>query len=208
MKFLFFKYIGTDLFYIFFNFLQNFFMKKLVNRAFTLIELLVVITIVGIVVLASSRINFNQISDSQKAKIFTNKIVSNIETVRNNSLIWRWVWIKLEQAQNWKVEMLVWDSWNLSTFYSTWVYIKENNLSFDFENFAKIESINCLKLDNSVVENINSWSWKIIFTWGSFAFSWGTNCSNSKKIKLNLRFKEDIQTIEINSVNWLITKSF
>ncbi len=183
-------------------------MKKLVNGAFTLIELLVVITIVGIVLFASSRINFNQISDSQKAKIFTNKIVSNIETVRNNSLIWRWVWTKLEQAKNWKVEMLVWDSWNLSTFYSTWVYIKENNLSFDFENFAKIESIDCLKLDNSVVENINSWSWKIIFTWGNFAFSWGTNCYTSKKMKLNIKFKDDIQTIEINSVNWLITKSF
>ena len=57
------------------------------NNAFTIIELLVAIVIVIIITLSGSNIAFRAISDKQNLEISTNKIISEIERIRNNSLI-------------------------------------------------------------------------------------------------------------------------
>ena len=66
------------------------------NNAFTIVELLVAIVVVIIITLSWSNIAFRAISDKQNLEISTNKIISEIERVRNNSLIWKGIWTNLE----------------------------------------------------------------------------------------------------------------
>jgi len=49
---------------------------------------MVAIAIIGIIALWATSFNFNKVSNGEKLKIFNNNIVSNIETIRNNSLMW------------------------------------------------------------------------------------------------------------------------
>ena len=64
-------------------------MKKIFpkKKAFSLIELLIVIVIIGILILGSNFLSFNKISDKQELEIKTIRVISQIEEIRNNSLL-------------------------------------------------------------------------------------------------------------------------
>lgn len=62
-------------------------MKNIDSYAFTLIELLLVIALIVIMTLGGMSLNFNTLTDEQNLNIFTNKIKTNFEEIRNNALL-------------------------------------------------------------------------------------------------------------------------
>lgn len=64
-------------------------MKKNNKIAFTMVEIMVVIALITIFYLWITSLNFWQKSNEQKAEILANKIVSEIESYRNDVLFWK-----------------------------------------------------------------------------------------------------------------------
>lgn len=75
------------------------------KSAFTLIELMIVIVLIGIIFLMFGNMNLNYMWDKQKAEQFANKIISEIETVRNNALVGRAikVWNEYKIPNHWSI---------------------------------------------------------------------------------------------------------
>lgn len=59
------------------------------RKAFTLVELIVVIAVMLIVMLNIRSVDFNRLNDWQKLDLFVNKIVTDIEILRNDELMWK-----------------------------------------------------------------------------------------------------------------------
>ena len=101
-------------------------MKKNNHNAFTLIELMVVIGIIAILILGSNFLNFNKVSNKQKLDTKTIRIVSQIEEIRNNSLLWKWIWTELIVPKKYRIDFSTSWSWVISTKYYSWSYMDYN----------------------------------------------------------------------------------
>ena len=184
-------------------------MKKISNTAFTLIELMVVIAIIAILILGSNFLNFNKVSNKQKLDTKTIRIVSQIEEIRNNSLLWKWIWTELVVPEKYKIDFSTSWSWVIKAQYFSWSYIDYNfdkEISFS-NNFDSISEIKCFKLNNSTSENtFNSWSnwtWTILIEWANMSLSWSCD-STTKILELTIKRKANTKKIQINTLNWLI----
>lgn len=175
------------------------------NKAFTLIELLVWITIISIIILWATNIDYNRLSQKQKLEIFTNNIKSDFERIRNNSLAWKWIWTSLDIPNKWKLEYSKSSSWTVTTStsldnWATWSPYKNN---IDFQPGYNISQIRCLELDWTFIENLNSTeTWSIEIEWSNI----NLNCTigNPKILELSINFRQDTEIITINSLNWLV----
>jgi len=95
-------------------------MQKNPYTAFTLIELLVVISIITILALWISQISFTTMWDKQKLDTTVARIVSNIETVRWNALMWKWIWDQLTVPESYQIDFSTTWSGNITTQYLSW----------------------------------------------------------------------------------------
>lgn len=175
------------------------------KKAFTLIELLVAMAIISIMVVWVTNIDFKWISNKDRLEIFVIKIISEIETVRNNSLIWKWIWTNLTVPEKWKIEISKKWSWSLlTTSYSWTTALAQYN--FPFQEFYSIDSISCWKINevnNSLSNTLNSTqSWTIVFEQWNITLS--DKCDKNQKIEITVKYKEFEKKIYFNSVNWLI----
>lgn len=184
-------------------------MKKIFpkKKAFSLIELLIVIVIIGILILGSNFLSFNKISDKQELEIKTIRVISQIEEIRNNSLLWKWIWTDLVVPEKYRMDFSTSWSWIINTQYLSWGYINNNlyNKKIKFwNNFDSISEIKCLNLDKiSGNTLLNTETWSIIIEWANMSLSW--SCDTSTKIlELTIKRKEDTKKIQINTLNWLI----
>lgn len=188
-------------------FLQIFIMKKVKKIIwFTLIELLLVITIIWIIALWLSQMNFNASSDKQKNEIFTNKIISNFEEVRNYSLLWKWIWVNLDNPEKWKVEFSTTWSWNITSYYFSWAIWTKYNENLFWTGY-EIKNIECISLDNIDRSWNIAWTWIIEIIWPKLTLTWACNTDPSyKKLLIDVSYKNNFENnIEINTVNWLIS---
>ena len=64
--------------------MNNFLTKN--KKAFTLIELVIVLALIGLFLLFTNPFNFNILSNEQKSEIFANKIISTLETSRDEAI--------------------------------------------------------------------------------------------------------------------------
>ena len=184
-------------------------MKKIHTYGFTLIELLVVISIISILFLWASKINFNSLNDKQKIEIFGNKVVSKFETIRNFAIIWKWIWLNLETPEKWKIEFSNSWSWNIKSSYFSWTlanWVKYDEIIFN--NNYKIQKIECLNFDESSSINFAwamLWTWIIEIVWSKLTLTWSCNNPIYKKIKTTIKYKNNFEkNIEINTINWLV----
>ncbi len=178
---------------------------KNINKAFTVIELLVVIAVIIIMVLWATNMNFNSTTNNQKLEIFTNKVISEIETVRTNDLVWKWElnWAALEIPDKWLIEFSSSWLWSIST------KIERNSSIEDFSDFFmeegfSIDEVWCDMPDRTSYNTTNSWT--IVFDKWNYSLQW-VNCQNWETlitIKTWFRWIQD--TINFDTINWLIIK--
>lgn len=184
-------------------------MNKIKIKAFTLIELLIAITLISILALWISNIYFNSIWDKEKNNWFMNQIRTSIETIKNNAIIWKWVWNTIIVPDFWKINIKETSpsfSWAISYYYWTWSIITSTlwNIYDWFEikldNFQKITNLICANNKQTstwAIDNID-----ILIEWKNLSLSW---CSNDKKtIILTTEYKNFSKTISLNTINWVI----
>ena len=183
-------------------------MKK--KNAFTLIELLVWMSIIVIIALWTTKINFNYSTNNQKLEIFTNSISSEIERVRNNSLIWKWVWVELNLPNKRKIDFSISWSWVMITSYSTWTVLgadkwqKDNSLYI--KDWYSIDTINCPSpLFPSIPITLTATeSWTIVFE--GWDINLANDCLSALEITINSSYANNSNIIEFNTINWLIKR--
>jgi len=178
-------------------FFTNFFMIFIKTKAFTIVELLIAIAIIWIIVIWVSNLNFSNISDKQRMDSFYYKIKSEIETVKNNSLIWKAIDSSMTVPKEWKIDFAS-GSTNINISYSwaTWINYKNINI----EKLYKIKGIKCSP-SNSILATWNTWS--LIINWINLSLSW---CSspNDKTLIITTWYKEFEKKLEINTVSWVL----
>ncbi len=179
------------------------------KNAFTIIELLVAITIISILILWATNINFSRLNDKQKIDIYTNKILINYEQIRNNSLLGKWIWIDLVIPNKREINFSNYWSWQISTKYYTWttdIGIVDNIIFFN--DFYEISEIKCLSLDENNLVTFtwsNTATWTIEIKWNNLTLTWSCNNQIHKKLITTIKYKNNFEKkIEINTVNWLI----
>lgn len=178
------------------------------SRWFTLTELLVVITIIWILIVWASNINFNPQIDRQNAEMFSNNIFTSIETIRNNSLLGKWVWSGsiMTHPEKWTVNITSNGTGSISANYTSGTTFPVSTFSVDFINqHGRIAGLSCETIDGASTSTGNSVA--IDFTWNTLSFTGNTWCSSDKKIlKIKTQYKTFEKTIKINSITWLIEK--
>lgn len=169
--------------------------------AFTLIELLIVITITMIIIIWSSRVNFNFSTDKSRLESFKNKIVAQIETVRTNDLVWKGIWINLITPEKWEMNFSNTSSGEIEIFYSTdW----NNSVSYNdmiIEDFYYIENVKCTNVSWSYIDED---SWIIVFEKWNYSLS--GSCLGYSEIEINIWYKSIKDSIDFDTVNWLIKR--
>ena len=173
----------------------------------TIIELLVVIAITWILVIWVSQINRGGLSDRQKIAIFINKLVSNIEVVRNNALIWKGIWLDLVVPQKWKIDFFSSWTWEIITSYDldwtgSWNVFDKFSVILDKPYFLK--SLECLNLSWDL-EEVLSQTWSIIIEHNKFFLSWCSDVS-SKKLRIVLKHKFFEEAFIVNTINGVIER--
>lgn len=179
-------------------------MKYFKNKYwFTLTEVLIAITIISIMILWVTSIDYNRLSNKQKNEIFVNNIKTNFETIRNYSLSWKWVWVDLIIPNKWQINFSNTSSWKIETkYYSGWSLYTYNNL--DFIDWREISYIECLSLDKNVDNVISSWTWIIEIKWDKLILAWDCTNSTSKILQIWINFRGNEEILEFNTLNWLV----
>jgi len=178
---------------------------KNINKAFTVIELLVVIAVIIIMVLWATNMNFNSTTNKQKLEIFTNKVISQIETVRTNDLVGKAEldWSELEIPDRWFIEVSTAWLWKLTTKIERNSNI-ENFSELFMEEWFSIDEVWC-DLPNWTSYNTTN-TWTIVFEKWNYSLRW-INCETwetTLSIKTGFRWVQN--TISFDTLNWLIKK--
>jgi len=179
------------------------------NKAFTLIELIVWITIMWILAFAISNIDFNRLSNKQKLELFAWKIKTTYETVRNNSLAWRWIWTNLIIPQKRNINFSKNNSWTI-----LWEAYDETDTLLDsysllMPNNIIIESIKCWEYwEDETNYNEMSNTWTIEFRWINIKLNLNSdaNCDliKDKILEIDIKDKIERKKIIFNTLNWLV----
>jgi len=176
-------------------------MKKNI-KAFTLIELVVVTAIIAIIATAVINLNFTSQVDKQKWMDSSNMIFNQINKVKTESLLWKWIWEDLIFPDERIIKI---NTWNLITWYlSGWINIELENSIF-LENF-EIDNIKCFDYNK-----VNSWSINsidLIFRWYDLSFSWCDNSFSGAILEFETKYKkQNINKFYINSISWILKKN-
>ncbi len=183
---------------------------------FTLIEILVVVAILWLLAIWFSQTNYKAISERQMANIFTNKIITILETVRNNSLLWRGKYDDslsffsgtgtIEIPFLWTIE-IPFSSWSIVTNYETYTWsIIDNDLSFSLNKWEEISRITCKTFWSSPTsDDINS-TGTIVFEKEKMYITWCPD-ANAKILQIRTKYKNFGRTITINTINGVIETS-
>jgi prepilin-type N-terminal cleavage/methylation domain-containing protein len=197
-------FVGKTLLYCYDNKAEDiykFFMikkGKYIWNAFTLIELMVVITISWILVVWVSNVDWNRLSDRQKFTIFQNRIISEIETVRNNALFWKGIWASLDVPETWTIDVsrdwfdISHQSWAISTAYT--------NSNIWLKQFETIQDLYCW----STQIPPSATPITVIIENADINFTWATVCDDEHLLSVVLEYRWFTGAIELNSINGLV----
>lgn len=181
-------------------------MKKNKNW-FSLSELLTVIAIVWIIFFAVSKITFKPQIDNQNAHLLVNTIYWEIETVRNNALLWKGVLSgsTLINPSKWVIKAdTIW-SGHIMSYYSTgWTFTQYGW----FGNFiipnSQVQELKCINISNSTLFHTGT-QIDIEMVGSTMTFSW-CNAPNNGILDIKLRHASTFKIIRINTVTGLMQK--
>jgi Tfp pilus assembly protein FimT len=178
------------------------------KKAVSIIELLAIMAIIAILFIWATSYDYNTASDKQRLEIFSNSIISQIETVMINAMTWKAVNSNTESSlvvpEERKIEFSKWTGTTISTSYK----INEaEGRTLDEEivldSLTNIVSIDCSK----------SWwedSWQITFKWTKIKITQTdvSSCTNDyTSITIKFQYKNNFsETIKFNVVNGLVEK--
>lgn len=173
------------------------------KNAFTLIEILVVIVIVWIVTLWASSLYSKNLWDRQKLSIETNKFITIIESIKNNALVGKWVWVDLITPDYYNV--VVWYdeawSWYVLSSYNTWTTENINFPSMSLEKYD-IRRITCSNLDWSNSDNTIK-EVTIKYEWNNISATW-CNDPSRKVIDVMIWYKSFSSRVKLNTISWVM----
>ena len=175
--------------------------KNKILTAFTLIELMVIIVIIWILIVGWSQINLNTITDKNKIEIFTNSIISQFETIRNDTLLWKWVDSNVWVPDAWKITFdTSWTGTIKPSYLSgSWINYPSKNIIPD--DFYSISDINCLDISKNFVSSGSIT--EVHIQWNNFTLS--GDCTSAEKIlEFTTNFRNESKVVQINTLNWLI----
>lgn len=181
-------------------------MEKLKKNAFTLIELMVAITLIAIIAIWSSNLNFNALSDRQKLDGFFYKIKTNIETVMNNALIGKAIKLSDDSIivpKQWKINFNNSWSWIIQSQYLTWwLFISHNEIIPD--RFYSITT-NCEDFSWNNTWSLDNATWSILIEWTNLSYTWSTaGCSWKNVFRIETKYKNFKKIFTINTISWVI----
>lgn len=181
-------------------------MKKNKNW-FSLSELLTVIAIVWILFFAVSKITFKPQIDNQNAHLLVNTIYGNIETVRNNSLLWKWVLSgsTLIHPSKWVIKLDTFWSGHILGYYSTnwWLNQYGGFWNFIIPN-SQVQELKCININNSTLFHTGT-QIDIEMIGSTIAFS-GCSAPNNGILDIKLRHSNTFKIIRMNTVTGLMQK--
>lgn len=185
-------------------------MCKKNKNAFSLIELVVVIGLITFIALTATSLNFQWLSDKQKLEIFSNRIITQIETIRNDALVWKNLYdttkkIWFEDIEQWEIAI----NKTTATLEVT-AYPRQKDISEVKEPrivttnkasaWEKIEALKC------------NWAWweksidsaKIVFEWTKTAKVIWEDCNENSILQFELSYSKEKWIIEFDPVSWLV----
>ena len=185
-------------------------MCKKNKNAFSLIELVVVIGLITFIALTATSLNFQWLSDKQKLEIFSNRIITQIEAIRNDALVWKNLYdttkkIWFEDIEQWKIAI----NKTTATLEVT-AYPRQKDISEVKEPrivttnkasvWEKIEALKC------------NWVWweksidsaKIVFEWTKTAKVIWEDCNENSILQFELSYSKEKWIIEFDPVSWLV----
>lgn len=185
-------------------------MCKKNKNAFSLIELVVVIGLITFIALTATSLNFQWLSDKQKLEIFSNRIITQIEAIRNDALVWKNLYdttkkIWFEDIEQWEIAI----NKTTATLEVT-AYPRQKDISEVKEPrivttnkasvWEKIEALKC------------NWAWweknidsaKIVFEWTKTAKVIWEDCNENSILQFELSYSKEKWIIEFDPVSWLV----
>ena len=185
-------------------------MCKKNKNAFSLIELVVVIGLITFIALTATSLNFQWLSDKQKLEIFSNRIITQIEAIRNDALVWKNLYdttkkILFEVIEQWEIAI----NKTIATLEVT-AYPRQKDISEVKEPrivttnkasaWEKIEALKC------------NWAWweksidsaKIVFEWTKTAKVIWEDCNENSILQFELSYSKEKWIIEFDPVSWLV----
>ena len=183
--------------------MNNFLTKN--KKAFTLIELVIVLALIGLFLLFTNPFNFNILSNEQKSEIFANKIISTLETSRDETITG-----KAYRKDDWSFEEIF--STNLEFGKNKKVieneYKRKNNEKISSSSIKLPDEWEIEKIyynDNSneatkiIIGLYNNWKIEIFKNWENLPkINW--------KIFFVVNYKNARNKITFDLVSWLATK--
>lgn len=172
------------------------------NSGFTLIEILVVISVIIILFLAGSQLDFNRMWSQERIEIFNTKILSHYETIRNNALLGKWIDLAIDVPDKWKIRYSsVWDG-GVASQYSindgtSWVNYDE--ITPMIPDRHSITNLNCYDLNGNTAQNSGT-NAEIIFDGNDITLWW--KCSASARVlQFETNFLDITYQISVNMLN-------
>lgn len=185
-------------------------MCKKNKNAFSLIELVVVIGLITFIALTATSLNFQWLSDKQKLEIFSNRIITQIEAIRNDALVWKNLYdttkkIWFEDIEQWEIAI----NKTTATLEVT-AYPRQKDISEVKEPrivttnkasaWEKIEALKC------------NWAWweksidsaKIVFEWTKTAKVIWEDCNENSILQFELSYSKEKWIIKFDPVSWLV----
>lgn len=170
--------------------------------AFTLMEVLTVISILSIIALWASRLDFNRLSQTQKIQIELGKIISTFEEVRNNSLIGRWVGSQLITPSQWQITI---ENTN-SSGSITAEYLSGTSLepytSWESPFPFSISDMKCSNLDTS--SQVFTSSGVLVFEWWNISLEWCSSIDKAKILEFTYWVGSNTKRLYINTLSWIV----
>lgn len=181
--------------------------KKQNLNWYTLVEILVVIAIIWILALAISNFNFTRLNAKQLVSIELVKIENILSEVRDNSLVWRWVWTSLQVPTSWNIDISTVSSGSLNSYY----FIPSSIPPIDYLNglwtAPENTSIQNILCKSFIGQSESSNNVTLTFTGAEIDISaWCTHATRNYKI-LDIIYGQWTLTgsVSINTVTWVIT---
>lgn len=185
-------------------------MCKKNKNAFSLIELVVVVGLITFIALTATSLNFQWLSDKQKLEIFSNRIITQIEAIRNDALVWKNLYdttkkIWFEDIEQWEIAI----NKTTATLEVT-AYPRQKDISEVKEPrivttnkasaWEKIEALKC------------NWAWweksidsaKIVFEWTKTAKVIWEDCNENSILQFELSYSKEKWIIKFDPVSWLV----